>query len=416
MGRRRAKTRHLTMRTAALSVVRQLQDAGHVAYFAGGCVRDMLMGRRPHDYDVATEATPTEVIAMFPRTQKVGAKFGVVLVRLAKFVIEVATFRTDLDYEDGRHPTDVRFTDACHDAARRDFTINGMFYDPIARTVVDYVGGEDDLKSGLIRAIGEPERRFAEDHLRILRAIRFATRFDFTIDAATWNAMRANASAITKISPERIGQELAEILSHANRAAAFRQLCDANVMEHLWPSAAALTGLHEQIATFLSSLTGQVPFELALAVMLHALSPSGVTDACRGLRCSNTTERTVTWLTGKQDVLDDPARVTTADLKLLMANQDFELLLKMWSAKLRATGRSSVPYRTILARAREIPRDEVAPPPLIDGHDLKRLGLRKGPIYKIVLDKVYYGQLNGDITDRASATAFAEIMAQQAER
>ncbi len=395
----------MTMHAAAVAVVKRLQQANHVALFAGGCVRDRVMGRRPHDYDIATDAKPDEVIALFPRTQKVGAKFGVILVRVSRFPIEVATFRTDAGYRDGRHPTKVHFTNAAEDARRRDFTINGMFYDPINRELVDLVRGKDDLEARLIRAIGDPQRRFAEDHLRILRGVRFAARFGFAIHRGTLSAMRANAASLRRISPERIREELDAILSHASRAEAFKHLAAAGALQYLWTGAEALLPSRGRIEAFLESLPPKAGFALGLAVLLHTFSPDEAAAACGALRCSNQAGRTTTWLVANQDTLMNPSDLALADLKLLMARPAFGDLMKMCAAKLRALGRSQTPYRTILARMRDIPADEVAPPPLIDGRYLEKLGLPRGPIYKRILDKVYYAQLNGDLPDRAAAKA-----------
>ncbi|MBN2563059.1 MAG: CCA tRNA nucleotidyltransferase [Phycisphaerae bacterium] len=411
-----AKKRVLNMRAAALSVVRRLHAAGHVAFFAGGCVRDRLMGMQPHDYDVATSATPSEVMASFRRTQKVGAKFGVVLVRVGRFAIEVATFRTDGDYQDGRHPVHIRFTNAREDAYRRDFTINGMFYDPLKRQVVDYVGGQEDLETGVVRAIGEPQRRFEEDHLRILRAIRFAARFDFEIAPATWSAMRANAAAIQRISPERIREELAVILSHRSRARAFESLHASDVLQHLWPGAAALVPHQDRIRRLLSALPGKVHLEVSLAVLLHPIATKDVAAACDGLRCSNHTRQIVTWLVAHQDALMNPADVTLADLKLLMAHPAFKDLLTLFAAKLRALGRAPTPYRQVTIRVRSIPLEEVTPPPLVDGRYLEKLGLPKGPAYKAILDELYYAQLNGDFTMPAAARTRAARLVEEASR
>ena len=410
----RRDNQKLTMRQAAVSVVRRLQNTGHVAMFAGGCVRDMLMGKRPNDYDVATSARPKEVVALFRRTQKVGAKFGVVLVRIGPFSIEVATFRSDIDYEDGRHPTRVQFTDAREDAQRRDFTINGMFYDPIKRKTVDYVGGREDLKAMLIRAIGDPQRRFTEDHLRILRAIRFAARLDFIIEPATWSAMSAQAPLIKRISPERIREELDLMLTHRNRVRAFAGLLSSGVLQHLWPGAEATQASGGRIAAILKALPADADFEIALATVLHTLSPEETERVCDATRCSNRTKAIVSWLVDHQDDLMNPAEVTVADLKLLMAHGAFEQLLAFFAAKLRAEGCPSTPYRQILARAHAIPREEVAPPPLVDGRSLAKLGLPPGPRYKIILERVYYAQLNGDISDRDSALAYARRLVNEA--
>jgi poly(A) polymerase len=413
-GRQHKKRQKLTMRGAAVSVVQRLQDAGHVALFAGGCVRDMLMGKRPHDYDVATSATPGEVLPLFRRTQAVGASFGVVLVKIGRFTMEVATFRADADYEDGRHPTKVRFTNAEEDARRRDFTINGMFFDPLTRETVDYVGGMRDLEKGVIRAIGQPEQRFAEDHLRILRAIRFSSRLDFRIDRTTRDAMRTDAAAIRRISPERILDELCRMLMDASRARAFRDLRSIGVLEHLWPGAAALEPGSRRTLGVLAALPAASSFELAMAALLHTLSVEEVKGACAALRCSNYTTRTVTWLVSHQDALRKPADLTLADLKLLMAEPAFDELLRFFAAKLKAGKRAATPYRQILARARAIPRAEVAPPPLVNGHDLSKLGLAPGPRYKTILDDTYYAQLNGDIKTRADALAHARRLVDEA--
>ncbi|MDL5052727.1 CCA tRNA nucleotidyltransferase [Oscillatoria laete-virens NRMC-F 0139] len=190
----------------AKQIVQTLHDAGHTAYFAGGCVRDMLMGRAPHDYDVATSATPGQVIGLFPRTESVGAAFGVILVILDGIPTEVATFRTDGDYSDGRRPDAVHFSSPEQDARRRDFTINGLFHDPLTGQTLDYVGGRDDLAGKLLRAIGEPSRRFAEDKLRLLRCVRFATTLDFRIEPATWAALEQIARKLPLSASSAFGR------------------------------------------------------------------------------------------------------------------------------------------------------------------------------------------------------------------
>lgn len=402
----------LTPRGAALKVVRVLQGAGHVAYFAGGCVRDMLLGKRPDDYDVATSAEPREVIRLFRRTQQVGAKFGVVLVRIDSHAIETATFRTDGDYADGRRPTAVRFTDARHDAERRDFTINGMFYDPVARTVIDHVGGQADLERRVIRAIGEPDRRFAEDHLRLLRAIRFAARFDFEIARGTWAAMCLHAPSIARISPERIWTELVAMFEHPRRAKAFSHLHRSNLLFHLWPAARVLRGHEALVEAWLAELPARSSADLCLAITVHAMSLPEVDETCGALRCSNQTRRTVRWLHEKQAALNEPDRLTLADLKLLMAHDAFGDLLSMFAARLRATGKPASPFRRIQSRVRSIAPQDVAPKPLFTGDDLARLKVPRGPIYKKVLDQVYYAQLNGELSNRESAHRYVLTLLQ----
>src|SRR3954452_11273316 len=204
-------------REDAEAVVRRLRDAGHVAYFAGGCVRDELLGLTPKDYDVATDAPPTRVRQLFNNTQAVGAAFGVILVRRGGSQIEVATFRAEGAYLDGRRPSEVTFTTAEQDAQRRDFTINGLFHDPIEHKVIDYVGGQEDLRAKTLRAIGEPNHRFEEDHLRLLRAVRFAARFELTIDSVTADAIRRHAQHLQRITPERNAEELRLMLTSQTR-------------------------------------------------------------------------------------------------------------------------------------------------------------------------------------------------------
>ena len=205
------------MEKTAREVVGRLRESGHVAYFAGGCVRDMVRDLVPKDYDIVTDARPEAVQALFPRTYAVGAHFGVIIVLENDFQFEVATFRSDDAYIDGRHPSAVHFSSPEEDAQRRDFTINGMFYDPVAGKVIDFVGGCADIDAKLVRAIGDPAKRFAEDRLRMLRAVRFASVLDYEIDQKTWDALVANAASINQISAERIREELVQIFVSANR-------------------------------------------------------------------------------------------------------------------------------------------------------------------------------------------------------
>lgn len=397
----------MTMHAAAGKVVRTLQEAGHVAMFAGGCVRDMVMGRRPSDYDVATSAPPPQVSALFRKTQQVGAKFGVVLVRIGGHAVEVATFRRDVDYVDGRHPSTVEFTDAREDAIRRDFTINGMFYDPVQREVVDYVDGQSDIRSGLIRAIGDPDRRFDEDHLRLLRAIRFAARLNFKIEPKTWAAIKSHAAEIVRISPERIREELDTILCDKNRAVAFEQLTESGLLQYLWPTAKTVLQRTKTIHAILAELPRDAAFELGMSVMFQEMAPYDVEDACDSLRCSNHSKNHILWLVTNANALDAPDQVTLADLKLLMANPAFPDLLRLFASRLKASGNPLTAHRRITARANDIAPADIAPPPLLTGHDLPALGAKRGPAFKKILERVYYAQLNEEIRNRDAARALA---------
>ncbi|MGA0111796.1 MAG: CCA tRNA nucleotidyltransferase, partial [Chthoniobacterales bacterium] len=267
--------------SAATDIARRLQQAGHTAYFAGGCVRDELLGLDPHDYDIATSAKPDEVQKLFPHTQAVGAHFGVILVMEHGRAFEVATFRSDHEYIDGRRPEMVTFSTPEEDAARRDFTINGMFHDPVAGRFIDFVGGREDLKSKLLRAIGDPAARFREDKLRLLRAVRFAARFGYEIDPATWDALRAHAADIHAVSAERIREELVKILAHPSRVRGFDLLDQSGLLKEILPEIEALKGC-EQPAQFhpegdvfvhtramLELLPPDAPANLALSVLFH---------------------------------------------------------------------------------------------------------------------------------------------------
>lgn len=403
------------MRDAALEVVRVLQNANHVAYWAGGCVRDMLLGREPHDFDIATSARPDEVAALFRKTRLVGVQFGVVLVRTFGHSLEVATFRTDHSYEDGRRPTGVTFSTPEEDARRRDFTINGMFYDPVADEVHDFVHGRSDLKTGLIRAIGAAAERFAEDHLRVLRAIKFASRFGFAIEPATWEAMKESAADLRRISPERIRMELEAMLSRPGRDVAARMLADCGAIDHLWTGSWALHSIMPRITTALGALPDSASFEQALALLLVGYQPKLAVQACRELRSSNESTDRVEWLISHQHTFDAPDALTLADLKLLMADAGFAELVAYVAALHCADARPTALVDSIRRRAEAIPQKDVAPKPLVNGDDLEQLGIAKGPIYKKVLDAVYYAQLNGELTTREAALDRAQSLARNPE-
>ncbi len=233
------------MEAQARAVVQRLQNAGFLAFYAGGCVRDALLGLAPKDYDIATSARPEEVQSLFPRTVAVGAHFGVICVLEGGFEFQVATFRSDEAYVDGRRPTGVTFSTPQLDAERRDFTINGMFFDPIRGEVIDYIHGREDLASGTLRAIGDPAQRFSEDRLRLLRAVRFAAIFGFTVEPATWQAVQENASAIHVVSAERIREELVRIFTSPTRVRGFDLLDASGLMKEILPEIEALKGCEQ---------------------------------------------------------------------------------------------------------------------------------------------------------------------------
>ncbi|GMV98020.1 MAG: poly(A) polymerase [Phycisphaerae bacterium] len=388
---------------AAGRIVRALKDAGHQALWAGGCVRDMLLGREPSDIDIATSATPEQIMALFKPTRKVGVQFGVVLVRKAGHWFEVATFRRDVNYADGRRPEQVVFTDAREDALRRDFTINGLFYDPITGQVIDYVGGQEDLRAGLVRAIGDPAQRFAEDHLRLLRAARFAARLGFQIEASTAEAVRAHAADLVRISPERIREELEKMLAHPARARAFALMADLNLLMHLWPRAEWSDRQIEVCRRVLTELPPSCGFIPALAALLHDRSAEHVQHVTRALRCSNHEIALARWLVQQQARMPDFAAFTPADARKIRAHPGFDDLLLIHRAVCTATGRP----RTGLAAAERLrdalTADQATPPPFITGEDLIDKGLKPGPRFKDILNRLYDAQLNGQLTSRDAA-------------
>lgn len=387
----------------AVRIVRTLVGAGHQALLAGGCVRDLLLGQTPQDYDVATDALPERVCELFRATRKVGAQFGVVLVKEHRRWIEVATFRTDGPYLDGRHPAEVKPTDARHDAYRRDFTVNGMFLDPLAMQVVDYVGGRADLEAGLIRAIGEPAQRFAEDHLRLLRAVRFAARLGFPIEPVTLAAIREHAPKLARVAAERVREELERALSHPSRRLAWSLLSECGLLEHLWPGAGWQSGQIRRIDVFLERLPPEAPFELVMATLLADREPADIEQVARALTLSNEQRETTLWLVVHQADLDDPLAPSLAGLKRLMASPAFAALRML--ARARALDRPAGPERQarLEERIASIAPDAVQPPPLVTGNDLIERGVAPGPVYKEVLDLLYTQQLDELLASREQA-------------
>lgn len=390
-----------TEQEAARHVVERLRERGYEALYAGGCVRDKLLGRPVSDYDVATSAKPEEVERVFRRTRAVGAQFGVILVRFGPFQIEVATFRTDGDYSDGRRPDSVSFSTAEEDAQRRDFTINGLFYDPIEDQIIDYVGGKDDLLKGVVRAIGEPEKRILEDHLRLLRAVRFAARLGFRIEAKTQEVMEREAKKIKDVSAERVFEELSKILKNKNRARGVRLLLDLGLIEQLDMS------LHVKLQHRRDTL-------LKMLELLPSMSTAPVLWACffgdadyagrllRDLKSSNELrQRTVEIL----EVLDSYQNYSSLSLserkRLLRREQQAEHLEFFRIHTLASSGQVS--------KLTEICHDLEAYGPsgdgslyasrIITGDDLKGLGLQAGPVFSKILKASEDKQLEG-FTDK----------------
>ncbi|MCG3137667.1 MAG: CCA-adding enzyme [Phycisphaerae bacterium] len=410
------KPTRLTTRDAARQIVDRLTGAGYEALFAGGCVRDLLCGLEPKDYDIATSATPSQILEIYPHALRVGVHFGVAIVRRGGQSVEVATFRSDGEYQDGRHPREVHFTSAREDAQRRDFTINGMFFDPRSEQVIDYVGGQADLQARLIRAIGEPPQRFREDHLRLLRAVRFAARLQFEIEPATWAAIRESAPQIRTISAERIREELEKILNHSQRARGWRLLVDSGLLTFLWSEAAELIPEAGYRARLLETAAEELDFIASWALLLHDQRAEKVELATRQLRFSNQQRRDALWLIHNLHRLLAGEIQTLADLKLLLSHPRATMLWKIWRSYLTAMQHSTHPYEALMQQAAAIKPADITPEPLINGHDLIDMGMRTGPHIAPLLARLYYRQLNGEFASReAVREAVKQIMALRRE-
>ena len=425
-------------RAAATDIARRLQQAGHTAYFAGGCVRDELLGLDPHDYDIATSAKPAEVQKLFPHTQAVGAHFGVILVMEHGRAFEVATFRSDHEYIDGRRPEMVTFSTPEEDAARRDFTINGMFHDPVAQKFIDHVGGQDDLKSKTLRAIGDPVARFREDKLRLLRAVRFAARFGYEIDPATWDAIKAHAADIHAVSAERIREELVKILAHPNRVRGFDLLDESGLLKEILPEIEALKGC-EQPAQFhpegdvfvhtramLELLPPDAPVGVALSVLFHDIGKpptfryhadedrirfsghdrvgANMTEKLmERMRFSRADIDRVAEAVRQHMVFKDVQNMRTAKLKRFMAREGFEEELELHRVDCQSSHGALDNYDFLKAKAEEFASEPLIPPPLVTGHDLMALGWKPGPHFGPILEAVQTAQLEGTLSTTEEA-------------
>lgn len=406
--------RGLDPREAAFRVASRLSEAGHETFFAGGCVRDHLLGLEPADFDVATSARPEEVEGVFPHARGVGAHFGVMLVPSGGRMIEVATFRSDGAYHDGRRPSEVSFGSAEADARRRDFTINGLFEEPSTGRIIDFVGGRADLEARILRAIGEPEDRFEEDRLRMLRAVRFAARFELSIEPATFDAIRRRADRLGAVSRERVGHELRRMLGHPSRAIA------AACLETLGLDRSVLESRREPgDLPRLRDLPPTVGWEDALAAW--ELDRGGVdTDdaTIRGLLdrlghalvlSNQEREVLVGLLRTRAWILQGRSEAGVAARKRRAAAAAFD----------RAVGLLATEHPGLAEEVRadvaELALTGLAPEPLVGGDDLVAAGMRPGPAFRVILDRVYDAQLEGRLPDRESALALAHELAEKGD-
>jgi len=400
-------------REFAVWVVRKLQERGYIAYWAGGCVRDQLLGRVPKDYDVATNATPDEVRNIFgmKRTFAVGAAFGVITVNGPPGAgqIEVATFRTDSSYRDGRHPESVSFSSPKEDALRRDFTVNGLFYDPIQDRTVDYVGGVEDIKRRIIRAIGDPYQRFTEDKLRMLRAIRFVAELEFDLDPRTYEAICAMADQITQVSQERILMELERLLTAPARRKGTILLRESGLLRVVLPELEPRDNAQEQQwMTNLDILAKlkEPGFPLAFAVVARGLvEPQHVTSLCRRLRMSNQQSDKIQWLLEHERSLEGAEKKRWSEVQPILISPHIDDLLNWMEARAEVENRLS--NSALWCRERlNWPKEQLNPPPLIRGDDLLETGVVQGPMFREILDRVRKAQLDGIVTTREEALQF----------
>jgi poly(A) polymerase len=392
-------------RAFALEIAQKLRAAGFEALWAGGCVRDELLGLTPKDYDVATSATPDQIRDLFGhrRTLPIGASFGVITVLGPREAgqIEVATFRTDAAYSDGRHPDAVTFTTAEHDAQRRDFTINGLFYDPVAEKVVDYVGGQNDLQARIVRAIGDPRSRLSEDKLRLLRAVRFAAAFNFTIAPDTLTAIQEMAPEITTVSAERIGMETRRMLLDPNRAAALKLLRESNLFVQVLPELSALSDTDFDETIRVLTALQQPTISLAIAALLFVAPSSSLLGPILGrrLRYTNKEVDRTAWLLTNEPAIAEAPQLPWPKLQRLLTHDGTLELLALHEA-------IASPHDPALAFCREHlawPAERLNPRPLIDGSTLIHHGLTPGPHFSDLLEQVRDAQLNGEINSQQEA-------------
>lgn len=441
------------LRDFATTIVRTLRERGFQAYLVGGCVRDLLLGREPKDYDVATDATPQQVMAIFPETYAVGAQFGVVLVPVPHAerdetgseeaskskAIEVATFRSDIGYSDGRHPDEVQFSkNPQEDVERRDFTINGMLLDPLNGEVLDFVAGRKDLRSGIIRTIGDPQKRFGEDKLRMLRAVRFAARFEYQIDPATFAAIHDLAEQIRVVSRERVRDELTRMLTEGHGRRAFRLLDESGLLRQVLPEISAMKGVEQppgfhpegdvfvHTLLLLDNLPHPCPMTLAWGALLHDVGKPptfrvaerirfdghvdvGVKMAeeiCTRLRFSNDETEQILALVDNHMRFGDATRMKESTLKKFLRLPGFDEHLALHRADCLASHRNLSTYEFVKQKKEEIPADKMRPAPLVTGDDLIAAGHVPGPRFREILNAVEDAQLEGRLGSRDAALDF----------
>ncbi len=428
---------------AARSIIKTLHDNGHKAFLVGGCVRDALLGIKPGEYDITTSALPGEVRKLFKRNVPIGESFGVILILIDEMQFEVATFRQERDYTDGRHPGNVNYTvSEIEDVVRRDFTINGMLYDPIAEELYDHVNGEEDLKKGLIRTIGNAVERFSEDKLRMIRAVRFTSRFGFKMDGDTFNSISDNCSLIGSVSNERIRDEIVKIITQNNPGDGLKLLNETGLLKEILPDVHTMIGIeqppqfHPEGDVFIhtclvldklyKNTRGKYSLELAMGALLHDVGKPPTFEVsdrirfnghdrvgagmakgiCRNLKFSKKQIERIVSLIREHLKFKDVRNMRQSTLKRFLATPYIEEHLEMHLADCQASHGITEIYEYLKDRLENLEDDEIKPPPLVSGIDLIGLGFKPGPLFKIILDKIEEQQLEGDVLNKEDALDF----------
>lgn len=429
----------MTRRGKAISIVKRLRQEGHEAYLAGGCVRDMLLAKSPQDYDIATSAKPDAVKKTFAKTIEVGAQFGVILVLLDGDSFEVATFRWDGPYVDGRRPSEVRFAGMREDILRRDFTINGMMYDPVEDRLIDLVGGREDLGRRLIRAIGEPRERFQEDRLRMIRAVRFAGSLGFTIEENTLRAIREEAASITQVSWERIGEEITRLLTEGGARRGFELLDESGLLPAVLPEVARMKGVEQTpdyhpegdvfvhtllILEQISNLKSQISETLGYGALLHDIAKpvciekhgkrityyghtergaEMAVEILKRLKRSRSVWERVAYLVKNHLRHTQAPKMRVSTLKRFLGEEGIEELLEMTRLDALASNGDLQYYDFCRRKLEEFKHEEIHPEPLLKGKDLIAVGFSPGPLFHEILEGLHEAQLEGELRTREEA-------------
>lgn len=425
------------MKSEALNIVKKLRNSGFKTYWAGGCVRDIIMGLKPHDYDIATNARPDQVIKLFHKTIPVGISFGVVKVLCGKLEFEVATFRSDGEYIDGRHPEEIHFSSEKEDAFRRDFTINGMFYDPIEEKIIDYVNGQKDIKNGVIRTINSPIERFLEDRLRLIRAVRFAARFQYDIEPHTYGAIKEMAPEINKISAERIRDELKKMLTDQHPANSIRLLEEVGLLKMILPEIADMKGVKQpeefhpegdvwEHTLLMLQKMNNPDFELAMGVLLHDVGKPPTFTIEDRIRFNNHCEvgAEIAEKIGKRfrmankqiDCIKelvrhhlrfiDVQKMRESTLKRFLRLPHFTDHLELHRLDCLASHGNLANWEFCKEKLSKLKPHEIRPKPLLNGHDLIKMGYQTGSIFKQILTAIEDAHLEGQLKTHEDARKF----------